>query len=97
MVGYRIIYGAEPVLLKKECGSRRLRFLIGMCFLAFVLAVRLAWPEGRELLVMQFIPGDLTVTEAALLQFTDNLRAGIPMADSLTVFCRDVLHEILSY
>ena len=95
MVGYRIVYGDDPVQLSEKSGSRRLRVLIGLCFLAFALAVRLAWPEGRELLVMQFLPGEPTVTEAAFSEFLDNLRIGRPMADSMTAFCQDVLHEIL--
>ena len=95
MVGYRIVYGNDPVQMPQKSGSQRIRLLIGLSFLAFALAVRLAWPEGRELLVMQFLPGESSVAQAAFSEFLDNLRTGRPMVDSMTVFCQEVLHEIL--
>ena len=69
--------------------------MIAFSFLVFTGLVRILWPEGRDLLVMSMLPGDLSVTEAAFSSLLDHLRQGSGLVDSLTVFCREVLYEII--
>ena len=69
--------------------------MIALSFLIFAWLVQLYWPKGRELLVMQLLPGNPTVVQAAFSDLLVNLRQGQAMADALTVFCREVLYEIV--
>ena len=94
-MAYRIVYGTDPIVQKHNTGTARIRILIALNFLIFAMVVRLLWPEGRELLVMQFLPGDPTMTEIAFSNLLDSLRQGSGMAESLTVFCREILYEIV--
>ena len=94
-MGYRIVYGAEPAHQQKQNGSVRLRILVALSFLAFAGLVRFLYPDGRELLAGYLLPGDLTLTQSAFSGLLDNLRHGLGMVDSLTVFCREILHEII--
>ncbi len=94
-VGYRIVYGAEPVIQKKSSGTVRIRVLVALSFLAFAWTVRLLWPEGRAVLAMHLLPGDQTLAETAFLNLLEHLKHGERMVDSLTVFCREILHEII--
>ena len=93
-MGYRIIYGPDMPPRKTECSSNRIRIMVAICFAAFACTVRLIWPEGREILAAHLLPGDPTLTQAAFSELLDNLHHGAGMVESLTVFCRDVLHEI---
>lgn len=94
-MSYRVIYGAEQVIQKHKKKSARFRILIALSILIFAWTVRLLWPEGREMLAMYLLPGEPTLTEAAFSNLLENLRHGFGMADSLTVFCREVLYEII--
>ena len=95
MVSYRIVYGPDPVTEKNVRGTARIRMLIASGFLIFAWVVRVLWPEGREVLAAWLLPGEAAVTQAAFLALLDNLRNGFGMADSLTVFCREILYEII--
>lgn len=94
-MGYRIVYGPDSVPGTGKRRSAQLRILTALCFLALAWAVRLFWPAGREILVTLLLPGDPTQAEAAFTMLFENLRQGEPMLDILTVFCREVLHEIV--
>ena len=37
------------------------------------------------------LPGNARVTEAALGQLVENVRAGEPMGEAITVFCREII------
>ena len=95
MMAYRIVYGPEQAIRKNHNSSTRVRVMIAMSFLLFAWTVRLLWPEGRNLLMKCLLPGDVTRTEAAFIELLRNVRQGFGLADSLTVFCREVLYEII--
>ena len=44
---------------------------------------------------MHLLPGDLTCAEAAFSELMENIRYGDGVVDALTVFCKDILYEIL--
>lgn len=93
-MGYRIVYGTEySKKSKKSGGSVRLRTMIAAAFLFFALTVRLTWQEGSEIMRRFLLPGDLTVTELAFAEMVSDLREGEKLADALTVFCAEILHE----
>ena len=94
-VAYRIIYGPEPVMDKRVKSSVRIRIWIALSFLALAWLVRMFWPDGRNLMVMYLLPGDPSRTEAAFSMLLDSLRQGFGIVDSLTVFCRHILYEII--
>lgn len=86
-MGYRIVYGADPF----EEGTKKshLRSLTAGFALAFVILVRLFYPHGADLLRAQLLPGD----DAALAQLTADLRAGEPVGEAVTAFCRTIMEE----
>ena len=94
-VGYRIVYGPEQVITNQSSGAVRIRVLVALSFLIFAWMVRFLWPEGRAVLAMHLLPGDLTCAEAAFSELMDNIRYGDGVVDALTVFCKDILYEIL--
>lgn len=93
-MGYRIVYGPDVVLQKAGYGTARMRILVAICFTAFACMVRLHWPEGREILAGHLLPGEPTFAQTAFSKFLENLNHGTGMVESLTVFCREILHEI---
>ena len=93
-MSYRIVYGPDPIVQQPGKESVRKRVLTASCFLIFVWLVRLSWSEGREVLVRYLLPGEPTHAQAVFSVLLDNLRHGMGMVDSLTVFCREILYEI---
>ena len=94
-VGYRIVYGPDPVTSTERTGTARIRVQIAVCFLLFAGLVRLLWPEGREVLAMHLVTEEPTRAQTAFADLLENLRCGFGMVDSLTVFCREILYEIV--
>lgn len=93
-MGYRIVYGGpEPKSRIRTSTTARLRTLLAAVFLFFCLTVRLLWPEGTTQLRSTFLPGDLSVTEEAFSELVADLRDGHTLGDTLTVFCRKIIHE----
>ena len=90
-MSYRIVYGPKPAK-PQEKRSSHLRILTAVFLLLFAVGVRMVWPEGREVLRNWLLPGSPGVTEAALGEMVEDLRAGEPVGESLTAFCRQVIH-----
>lgn len=87
-MGYRIVYGDDP-FPRESRHPGRLRLLTAGFALAFVVAVRCFWPEGTRMLRSVLLPGD----NAAFVQMTEEIRAGAPVGDAVTAFCRSVVEE----
>lgn len=87
-MGYRIVYGEDPF---KELPVRksRLRLMTAGFALAFVVLVRCCWPQGADLLRQALIPRE----SAAFQQLTEEIRAGEPVGDAVTAFCRSIVEE----
>lgn len=94
-MAYRIDYDSNDIRRKRTDSSLRIRTLITVSFLIFAWMAQLLWPAGREQLVNTFLPGDATMTQIAYLNLLERLRQGCGMAESLTVFCREILYEIV--
>lgn len=91
-MGYQMIYhstGKEKI----RKNFLRMRTMIAASVLIFSITVRIFWTAGTEQLQTWFLPGDETVTEAAFLVLTEDLRSGASVSDSLERFCRSVLNE----
>lgn len=90
-MGYRIEYpsfGRQPCVRK----AGLLRMVI-MMFGMFLLIVSVFWQEGRNLLLGLLFSGNLDETLAALETLSERLGEGAPLADAVTVFCREILNE----
>lgn len=94
-MGYRIVYTPDMDIQKRNICGARLRLMIAGSFLILAWMVCLIWPEGRAVLAVHLMPGEPTLTQAAFSNLLENLRNGDRMVDSLTVFCREILHEII--
>lgn len=88
-MGYRIVYGEEPPVQRPRS---RLRLLTAAFGLAFLVLVGSFWPGGRALLRQVLLPG---AGEAALQQMAEQIRAGEPVGEAVTAFCRDVVAHAL--
>ena len=95
-MGYKIVYGQEENLSPAR-REGRIRILTTAFFLVFCLLTGALWPEGREALQRVFVPGAPTATEAAFQNLVTDLRLGEPLADALTVFCRRVVGNEVTY
>ena len=94
-MSYRIVYEPEKCVQQSFKESSSGRILTALCFLIFVWLVQSLWPEGREVLTKYLLPGEPALAQAAFSVLLDNLRHGMGMVESLTVFCREILYEIL--
>ena len=93
-MSYRMIY--EPGSRAEGGNSVIFRTLMtASFFVCFLWAVNRFWPEGREVLTKYLLPGEPALAQAAFSVLLDNLRHGMGMVESLTVFCREILYEIL--
>ena len=87
-MGYRIVYGKDPVI-KGSGGSLRLRALTAAWMLLFAGMVRLAWPAGREVLSQVLVPREETV--AAFSEMVTAVEGGEAFGEAVTAFCRSVV------
>lgn len=90
-MGYRIRYGPEPEF-ERQPPKSRLQVLTAGFALAFVMLVRLLWPQGADLLRDVLLPGE-DVTTAAFTQMAADIQAGEDVADAVTAFCRSVVAD----
>ena len=86
-MGYRIIYGQDPFRKKPE--KSHLGPLSAGFALAFLILVRCFWPQGAAKLRQTLLPGDM----AAFQRMTEEIRAGEPIGDAVTAFCRGIVEE----
>ena len=94
-MAYRVVYGPEVKLrCSRAKGSARLRILTAASFLALVLMVRAAWPEGTVMLRRVLLPQDSKARDA-FLQMAEEIRRGEPVGDTVTAFCREIVKEAL--
>lgn len=88
-MGYRIVYGEKAV--ENPQPKSRLRIMTAGFALALVVLVRLFWPAGTAALQEVLLPGE----HAAFVQLREDIRAGEPIGDAVTVFCRSIVEEAL--
>lgn len=91
-MGYRIVYGPMPKEI--ECNRPsplRLQAMTAAFLLAFVIGVRLFYPEGTALLQDLLLPGGKTVTEEALTGMISGLQNGEPLGEAFTAFCQEII------
>ena len=86
-MGYRIVYGSDPFIKKRE--KSHLRLMTAGFALAFIILVRCFWPQGTLKLRETLLPGDM----AAFQQLTEEIWAGEPIGDAVTAFCRGIVEE----
>ncbi len=83
-MGYRVTYGASEGEKIGLAGATAV-------FLAvFLLLVGLFWPEGAEVLREILIPGDPSVTAAALERFAGEMRGGASWREALALLWQRV-------
>ena len=87
-MGYRIVYGEDPVIQKKS----RLGLWTAAFLLVFVSVVRLTWPGGTEYLRNIFEPAPQSAE--AFSEMVENVGAGQGMGEAVTAFCRSVVSNV---
>lgn len=88
-MGYKVIYPQvgkrRYSKYRKMTNKTQLAVLVTICFV-LVLAV-IHWSVGLSWL----LPGDPIVTENALREMIDSLRAGEALGQAVVTFCREVV------
>lgn len=93
-MGYRVEYEtAGNTGTQRKSDTRHIPGLTAAFLLLFVLLVHGFWPRGREVLRELILPGDATVTAAALEGFALDLRMGQPLGEAVEGFCREVIAD----
>ena len=92
-MGYRIVYGKDPVV-RRERRSLRLRVMTAACMLLFAALVRLAWPAGAAVLGQVLLPREQTA--AAFSEMVAQVSGGEGLGAAVTAFCRTVVMDGLS-
>ena len=77
-MGYRVEYGAPEQKRISLAGATAVWLVV------FLLLVGLCWPEGAQTLRDLLIPGDPSVTTAALEQFAGEIRSGAAWQEALS-------------
>lgn len=90
-MGYRVEYQPVKKVRGVEKRTSRVPALTALFFLLFLLLVNGFWPQGAEILREILIPGDPTVTVAALETFTQELQTGEELSIAFEDFCRTIL------
>lgn len=89
-MGYRIVYGEDP-FVDQTRGRSHLKVMTAGFLLAFVLMVRLLWPQGTAVLRQTLLPRE----NPAFLQLQSDIQAGEPIGDAVTAFCQRIVEEAL--
>lgn len=92
-MGYRIVYGPEQPSGRGKGSGLRLRTMTAAFFLLGCILTRTLWPAGTQLLREMLLPGTPTAAEQAFLDMMEDLRCGVPVGESVTVFCRTVVEH----
>lgn len=95
-MGYRIQY--DPKMNRKfqaraSHTTRKGWSAAIILILAFVLVVGFVGMDGGSKLKSWLLPGDAEVTEAALSEMMDNIRAGESFSDAVTAFCMEIIEN----
>jgi len=89
-MSYRIVYGKQTPRYSCRRFTRKKAIIFIVCIAILLIGLRLS---GLGQVLWHFIlPGDPDVTEAALIGFVENLYSGADLSDTVTVFCREILH-----
>ena len=91
-MGYRVEYQMEKTK-KTDARPGRFPVMLGACLLVFLLLVSGLWPRGGEVLRGVLLPGNPSVTVAALEDFAQDLKAGETLESALESFCRKVIDD----
>ena len=91
-MSYDIRYG-QTIEMKRMKTSpiNRHRKAIAAALILIVIITALAWAGRSSWFQDLLIPGDEAVTRAAFGGFVDDIEAGTPMVEAVTVFCREIL------
>jgi len=92
-MGYRVEYQSVRKVRGVEKRTSSLPALIGLCLMLFLLLVGSCWPRGAQVLRGLVMPGNPSVTAAALEDFALELKAGEALPSALEGFCRRVIQE----
>lgn len=87
-MAYRIRYGPPQ---KGERGGRILDKKIVPFILVALLIVAAALGVSNPTVKEYLIPGNPEVTEAALIDFIDDIKQGAAFGDAMTAFCREII------
>ena len=92
-MAYRVEYGSGGKK-RSEIGEKKLgRGKVWVCFLLFLLLVRLYWPAGTEVLRKLVLPGASQTAFAEVKTLTEQLREGEPFGQAIESYCRKILAE----
>ena len=87
-MGYRIQYRPIRKIRAAETRKARRAALTALCFLLFLILVNLFWPEGTAYIREILLPGDVTITTAAMEELAEELKRGEGVLSAVETFFR---------
>ena len=91
-MAYRIVYCEDPVKTGKErFRTGRFRLMTAVCFVLFLLSVKLLLDDGLVHIRQVLFPGSVDTTLQALEQLVAQIQAGTKLSDAVTAFCREII------
>lgn len=90
-MGYRVEYQPVKKVRGAEMRKSRVLSLSALFFLIFCILVSCFLPREAEVMKEVLIPGEASVTVAALDHFAEELRRGETVQNALLHFCQLVL------
>lgn len=96
-LSYRVEYGKPSQKYERKKSAIRIGVLT-VCFAAvFGFLTLKFWPEGAQVLDRLFSTEEWAVARQALETMALQLRAGLPVGEAVTTFCREIVSEGLAY
>ena len=97
-MAYRVEYGIfEPNYPQGKKGRGRVLILTAIIFVLFLSGVNRYWAEGAEVLNKLLSSRRFLETGRTLDALAEQVRNGVPLWDSLTAFCEEVVRKGMEY
>ena len=90
-MAYEISYGPVKTKQPKTRKNTPRSLILFLCTAALIIGLSITGSGDR--ILQWLIPGDSNVTSAAFSTMIENLRDGLPLYESVTAFCKEIIEN----
>ena len=90
-MAYEISYGPVKTKQPKHRRNTTRSLILFLCAAALIIGLSVAGTGAR--IRQWLIPGDSDVTIAAFSTMIENLKDGLPLYESVTAFCKEIIEN----
>lgn len=89
-MSYNIVYGKDKRRYPGPKSPWKKPLIYALIALTLIVTAHVT---GLSAAIWRFLlPGDPTVTEAALIGMVENIKNGVSLSDTVTAFCQEIIH-----